>query len=248
MISYATRNNTPLQGDHLTFVDSGGFHHMMNGTGEYHDTNMEYLEYILNHDPHRFACRDYPCEPELLDKLGRTVKDHQERTLAEHIDMFDAVSGDQLSSKIVSVIQGWNPNQYLSHLDRLRDHGCLGHNVAIGSICRRNQDQEIAEIILRIREALPPNTNLHAFGVKSNVLQYQEIAKALDSADSAAYDYKVSNVPSERFDGKSYTWRDCARAYLNWRYDLLSTIGTKSLTESESTQTTLSKSAQVTPP
>jgi len=34
MISHATANNTPWDGSHDTFVDCGGYHHMMNGSGD----------------------------------------------------------------------------------------------------------------------------------------------------------------------------------------------------------------------
>lgn len=238
MISHATENNTPLDGDHRTFVDCGGYHHMVNGAGEYQTSNEEYLQYLLKHRPHLYALRDYPCEPDLLEQLGRSVEDQQRRTLDRHIELLDAVSGHSLAESAVTVVQGWTCEQYLRHLDLLRDHGCVTDYVAIGSVCRRGYDEDIAEVVLTLRDELPDGTHLHAFGVKGSVLRFAEVVAALDSVDSAAYDYSESRVPSERADGESFTWRDCARAYLNWRHRLMQRMGTESLHD-RNTQTTL---------
>lgn len=229
MISHATKHNKPFDGDYNLFVDCGGYHHMMNGAGEYQDSNEDYLQFLLKHRPHLYALRDYPCEPDLLSELGRTVEDQQKRTLDRHRELLNEVSGHSLADNAVSVVQGWTVGQYLSHLDMLRDHGCLTDYVAIGSVCRRGADMDIANAILAVRDALPERTKLHAFGVKGSVLRYSEVCDALDSVDSAAYDYSESRVPSRRSDGDSFTWRDCARAYLNWRHELDQDMGTLSL-------------------
>lgn len=238
MISHATANNKPWDDDYKLFVDSGGYHHMMTGGGEYEDTDEGYLIYLLKHRPALYALRDYPCEPDLLRSLGRTVREQQERTTDHHRRLMDKVEGHNLADNAVSVVQGWTRNQYLAHLDELRDHGLLTGTMAIGTICRRGYDSEIAEIVMAVREALPSWVDLHAFGVKSSVLRFREVVEALDSVDSAAYDYSESRVPSSRSDGESFTWRDCARAFLNWRHDLLQTMGSESL-HGGSAQTTL---------
>jgi len=239
MISHATANNTPWDGNHWTFVDSGGYHHMLSGSGEYADSDTAYLEYLLEHRPHLWALRDYPCEPDLLRELGRSVEDQQRRTLDHHIALYEEVRGHELADSAVCVLQGWTQNQYLEALDSLADHGLPLDRVAIGSVCRRGHDEEIAEIVLAVRDALPEDTHLHAFGVKGSVLRFREVVDALDSVDSAAYDYAASRVPSKRGDGETFTWRDSARAYLNWRHDLLQTVGTESLHDDRSRQTTL---------
>lgn len=243
MISHATACNTPWEGDHETFVDCGGYHHMMSGAGEYDDSDEEYLMYLLKHRPHLYALRDYPCEPDLLQTLGRSVEDQQARTLEHHIKLMDMVSGHTLEKNAVSVLQGWTREHYLSHLDDLRDHGLLTDYMAIGSVCRRNADEDIANVVLSVRDALPTGTKLHAFGVKGSVLRFREVVEALDSVDSAAYDYSESRVPSLRSDGESFTWRDSARAYLNWRHNLKETMATESLHDARTTQATLGGAA-----
>lgn len=236
MISYATANNTPIRGDHRLFIDSGGYHHMAAGTGEYKDFTKDYVEFLKKHSPDLYALRDYPCEPDLLEQHGRTVAEHQQKTTANHIAMFNygLPPGQE-----VSVVQGWTKEQYLTHLDALRNQGCLSDYAAIGSVCRRGFDEEIAGIILAVRDALPSSKKLHAFGVKGSVLRFREVVEALDSVDSAAYDFSQSRVPSTREDGESFTWRDSARAYLNWRNRLHQIIGTESLHDARTVQTTL---------
>jgi len=229
MISHATQNNEPWEGDHRTFIDCGGYHHMMTGDGEYADSDEAYLRFLLKHRPALYALRDYPCEPDLLAELGRTVEDQQRRTTDHHIALYEQVRGHSLADSAVAVLQGWTPQQYLSHLDDLRDHGLVTDRLAIGSVCRRGADQDIAEVILQVRDAVPDRVGLHAFGVKGSVLRFREVADALDSVDSAAYDWSESRVPSERSNGESFTWRDSARAYLNWRHQLLSRLGSEAL-------------------
>lgn len=240
MISHATQNNTPWDGNHELFVDCGGYHHMMNGAGEYDDSDEDYLVYLLKHRPHLYALRDYPCEPDLLEQLGRSVSDQQRRTLEHHVDLYNEVQGfPDLEDSAVSVVQGWTREQYLRHLDQLRDHGVLTDYVAIGSVCRRGYDEDIAEVVLAVRDALPSKCKLHAFGVKGSVLRFEEVVEALDSVDSAAYDWSESRVPSQREDGVSFSWRDAARAYLNWRHQLKKTMASESLHDERTQQTNL---------
>jgi hypothetical protein len=64
--------------------------------------------------------------------------------------------------------------------------------------------------------------------VKGSILRFEEVCDAVDSVDSAAYDVAESRVPSVR-GSESFTWRDSARAYLNWRHRLEQKMGTESL-------------------
>lgn len=239
MISHATHLNKPWNGDYKLFIDSGGYHHMITGGGDYDTSDEAYLQYVLKHRPHLYALRDYPCEPDLLSNLGRTVEEQQERTVNHHIALLNKVSGHAIADTAVACLQGWTRGQYLDMIDTFRDHGILTDHVAIGSVCRRGKDSEISDIILAVRDALPSRCKIHAFGVKGNVLRYREVVAALDSVDSCAYDYTEVHHPTDRDrDEDSYTWRDCARAYLNWRHRLLHKTGTESL-HGATVQTTL---------
>lgn len=239
MISHATARNTPIEGDYDFFVDSGGYHHMKVGSGEYTDSDEAYIEYLEEYQPDFYALRDYPCEPDLLDTIGRTVADQQERTVDHHIQMLEKLEDADLEGRAVTCVQGWTRQQYLEHLDAFHDHGIPVDHVAIGSVCRRGADEDIAEVILALRDELPSATHLHAFGVKGSVLRFAEIVEALDSVDSAAYDWSHSRLPDKRAGNDSFTWRDSARAYLNWRHELLMNLGSERFEAEGHVQSTL---------
>ena len=233
IISYATHNNKPFEGDYDLFVDSGGYHHMMSGSGEYGQPDEKYIEYVKGHDPKRWVLRDYPCEPDLLKKLNRTVRQQQNRTTNHHRALLSKIDRD-LEKKAVTVLQGWTRGEYLSHLDELQEAGLLTDHVGIGSVCRRGYDREIANIVLTIRDGLPANVTLHAFGVKGSVLRFKEVVDALDSVDSAAYSYGVAHFDNHN----GHTWRDAARSYLNWRKQLTERMATESLDDPAQTDLT----------
>lgn len=79
MISFATANNTPFETIDNLFVDSGGYS-QLHGNEEYQSSDTAYLDYVAEHTPEKYVLRDYPCEPELLWRHGRTVGEHQHRT------------------------------------------------------------------------------------------------------------------------------------------------------------------------
>lgn len=216
MLNYATKNNQPWDGIDRLFIDSGGYS-FMKGKGEYTSTNAEYLDFLEAHDPELFALRDYPCEPDVLESHGRTVKDHQRSTTERHRELLDQLGERDLSGQAVSVLQGWTVDDYIRHVDELADEGLLTDYVGIGSVCRRNREAEIREIILAVRDALPPSMRIHAFGVKGSVLQYADVRDALASADSQSYEMQAQWGTLRDLGTGSKTWRDSALEYLKQR-------------------------------
>lgn len=213
MISFATANNTPFETIDNLFVDSGGYSELHHNGG-YQMADQAYLEYVAEYAPERYVLRDYPCEPGLLWQLGRTVADHQRRTMQHHRELLTAHEKRGITAEPVAVLQGWTPGQYLSHLDDFRDAGVLTEYVAIGSLCRRHDTAAVARIIHRIREALPSSHGLHAFGVKTSVLQVPGVVDALDSADSTAYDFRT------RMQESRSTWREQVFHYLTMKREI----------------------------
>ena len=218
MINYATENNKPWTGIENLFIDSGGYSFML-GKGEYETTNREYLEFIEKHQPELFALRDYPCEPNVLKKHDRTVKDHQKMTIAKHKELLELMKEYDIDSKPLSVIQGWRIEDYLNHIERIKKQDLITEHIGIGSICRRGHDEEIRKIILEIDKTLPEHCKIHAFGVKSNVLRFLDVCKVLYSADSMAYEY--SEMYGKRVSGtNSKTFRDSTMAYLKFKKEI----------------------------
>lgn len=207
MLSYATQNNAPIDCEHL-FIDSGGYSLMIQ-EGQ-HEPPPEYLDYIERVDPPRYALQDYPCEPEIMDQYDRSVRDHIELTTEYHAEGLARARDRGISGDPVAVLQGWELEDYLTCIERFEDAGVLTDKLGIGSVCRRHAADDIADIILAVREQLP-NRDLHAFGVKTDVLKNRKVRNALDSADSQAYNYAYDKtVPGP-------TWHQIAKEYLDFK-------------------------------
>lgn len=211
MISYQTRNNRPWEGIESLFIDSGGYSLML-AEGE-HDWPDEYLDYLERVDADLFAIQDYPCEPEILKKYDRTVQYQQELTVEAACHVLTWAEDRGIDAEPLTVVQGWEPREYAHHVDRLREEGALTEYVGIGSVCRRGATEEIREIIRTVDRATPPGTKLHAFGVKADLLQYEDVRQALASADSTAYDFRMGKTVLPR-------WQEVAREYLNYKRSL----------------------------
>jgi len=214
MINYATDKNKPFSTIEKLFIDSGGYSFIL-GKGKYQTTDREYLKYIEKHQPKLFAFRDYPCEPEVLSEYDRTVEQHQKYTTWRHRRLKALMSEFNINSQPVSVVQGWELDDYVRHVETLKEENLLTDYVAIGSICRRNQDTRIRKIINEVSSRIG-DRKLHAFGVKSNVLRFSEVRNKLDSADSLAYSYGSRYSDSVDGDG-SNNFRDEALEYLKFK-------------------------------
>jgi queuine/archaeosine tRNA-ribosyltransferase len=220
MINYATKNNTPWGGIERLFIDSGGYS-FMKGKGEYETDDEAYVAFLENTQPELFALRDYPCEPEILDEHSRTVADHQRMTTERHRSLLGMI--DDCDGQPVAVLQGWETDDYLRHLETYKQEGLLTGYLGIGSVCRRNSEQEIRDIILSVAAALPDGHDLHAFGVKSSVLQFSKVREALSSADSQSYEMQAQWGSLKR-GLESKTWRDSAFEYLKQKRRIRATL------------------------
>lgn len=217
MINYATQNNEPWDGIDRLFIDSGGYS-FMKGKGEYTTTDETYLQWLSEREPDVWALRDYPCEPDVLDEHDRTVRDHQDRTLERHISLLNKRDNYSVGGEPVSVLQGWDVDDYFRAIDQYRDHGVLTDYVGVGSVCRRHAQGEIQTVLTTIRDALPDRCRMHAFGVKTSVLKSRRVRELLASADSLAYDYAAQSNVAARLSTRSMQWRDTAREALKMRF------------------------------
>lgn len=224
MINYATQNNKPWENIENLFIDSGGYSFML-GKGEYETTDRKYLEFIEKHQPEFFALRDYPCEPDVLEKNGRTVRDHLEATTKKHRNLLGLLPEFDIDGQPVSVVQGWKLEDYLEHLEMLKQQDLLTDYVAIGSVCRRNQNQQIRKIIKEVSNRIG-DRKLHAFGVKRNVLRFPDVVDRLDSADSMAYEYST-RTRLRKQEERTRNWRDVALDYLKMRDQIQETLHSK---------------------
>jgi len=213
-INWETRNNQPWDGIDNLLVDCGGSpSSLIKSGGEYETKLSEYADYLEDAEPELWALRDYPCEPDVLDTVLCAVEDHQRKTTDAHRRMLDLADDRDISGEPMAVIQGWWLEDYIEHIDELRDAGVLDrvNYVGIGSVCGRDNDTLIAKIIHEVADRLP-DKRIHGFGVKRTVLSNPCVVDDLDSADSLAY--SVDNRMNESENG---SWQNKVYHYLAFK-------------------------------
>lgn len=129
--------------------------------------------------------QDYMCEPTMLAITGLTVADHQRLT----IERYDELLACQTGVYIMPVLQGYEPDEYVSHI---RQYGArLPQNawVGVGSVCKRNSSpKRVLDVLIAIKTERP-DLRLHGFGLKTTALAEGTIRHLLESADSMAWSY-----------------------------------------------------------
>lgn len=159
------------------------------------------------------APQDWMCEPRIRAKTGLSVADHQERTIDNWLTLSTLIPG-----MFIPVLQGWQPDDYLRHIDRYEQRGidlASFHTVGLGTVCRRQDTATAARIVGRIADR---QINLHGFGIKTTgVAMY---GARLASADSMAWSYAAVKRPVQ-LDG--CTHRNCGNCR-RWAYRWARTV------------------------
>jgi len=209
MVNYSSKVRSYPQNTRLRFLDSGGFSYFFKAI-EFDNRIDKYVNFVLKHNVDLFANRDYPCEPELLKKRHSTVLQNQMRTLDNQIKIERHINyhHPELFNRFVAVLQGWEPDDYIFMADTLNDHGLLTDLVGIGSVCRRNSNKAIKDVIMTIHEQFPC-LKLHGFGIKFGLLKDADVWEALHSVDSQAFRYNISAGPIPQ-------WIRIQRRIENW--------------------------------
>lgn len=129
------------------------------------------------------AIQDWLCDPGSLAATGLDVLEHQKRTVTSWI----ALTKIAPQIRWVPVLQGWAPDDYMRHLQMYGDSGTDLRDVplvGLGSIARRQQDDEVVEILERVSAE---GVSLHGFGVKTGGLRRS--LPFLKSSDSMAWSW-----------------------------------------------------------
>lgn len=129
--------------------------------------------------------QDYMCEPDQLRRTGLTVADHQRLT----IERYDALLRCETGCYILPVLQGYAPDEYVSHIRQYGERLHPGMWVGVGSICKRNSSPcLILDVLIAIKQERP-DLRLHGFGLKTTALAHGTIRALLHSADSMAWSF-----------------------------------------------------------
>lgn len=197
-------------------LDSGGFSELDRPPHKWVTTVEEYVEAV-----HRYrseigrlqwaAPMDWMCEPFITAKTGLSVREHQERTVQNYLDLRDR-------GPFIPVLQGWTLPDYEVCVGLYEDAGvdlAAEPIVGVGSVCRRQSGEEIGEIMCHLAEA---GIRTHGFGVKKQGLaRYGEY---LTSSDSMAWSFRARR--SAPLPGCTHmNCANCEHFALKWRGELL---------------------------
>ena len=180
-------------------LDSGAYSVILK-YGKYPFTAEEYADGIKLWKPDIAWTMDYPCEPKATEKGKYTSLTAQDMTIRNQISLLDQGVETQM------VVQGYEPDEYLENLDKIKSAGLLTQHLGIGSICRRGQVKEIARIIRLIHNNVPGWVKLHGFGIKTSVLAQTDARFYLYSADSQSWDYEARYGAwlNGKYNGQTY--------------------------------------------
>ena len=179
--NYIRHIKKPWKIDIPFMLDSGAFSIILK-EGKYIWEPKQYADAIEAWKPDIAWTMDYPCEPSVRATGGYMPSEAQKLTDANTAKLLE------LGSPVSNVLQGWTIDDYLHNLGTIRDDGLLTNHLGIGSVCRRGRTMEVARIIRVIRRNVPGWVNLHAFGVKMQVLA-TDARYHLHSADSGSWAY-----------------------------------------------------------
>lgn len=169
-------------------LDSGAFTRITSGRG--HLEIADYASAIARWS----SCgnlmvavtQDYMCEPFVLGITGKTVLGHQRLTIKRYDALKQELEAIACDTYLMPVLQGYQVDDYLAHLEQYGDRLSQGDWVGVGSVCKRNgSPREVEKILLAIKDKRP-DLRLHGFGLKRTALESSLIWDLLYSADSAA--------------------------------------------------------------
>lgn len=150
--------------------------------------------------------QDYMCEPFILQRTGRTILEHQQMTVERYRQLIDLVD----DVYIMPVLQGYQEEDYVRHIEMYGDLLKLGMWVGVGSVCKRNGSPLSIIAILKAIKTRRPDLKLHGFGLKLTALENKTIRDMLYSCDSMAWSYAARRKGRDANDwreAKRYEWR-----------------------------------------
>lgn len=200
-------------------LDSGGFTEL-NLHGRWVTTTTDYIDAVARYQAEIgklawAAPMDWMCEPFVTDRTGLSVREHQERTVANWLE-FDG------HGPFIPTLQGWDRADYLACVDLYASAGVDLRSqplVALGTVCRRQGTSEIADLV---RELAAGGLNLHGFGMKLSAFT-TDAPIHLVSADSLAWSYNARRNPP--LPGCTHkNCNSCMRWALRWRQKVLDSL------------------------
>ena len=152
-------------------VDSDGHNHLLR-EGRWTTSPREYAEHaqrikVETGKLEWAAVQDWDCTPAVLAKTGKTVLEHQQRTLESYFEL------QHLAPRVrwVPTLQGFSKGDYLKHVEMYRDAGADLRGlslVAAGSVGSRQTAEDVVDLF---SELSAEGMSLHAFGIRLEGLE-----------------------------------------------------------------------------
>lgn len=141
--------------------------------------------------------QDYMCEPSMLQLTGLTVAAHQRLTIERYGALLACETG---GTYIMPVLQGYAPDDYVSHIRQYGARLQFGMWVGVGSVCKRQgSPRAILDVLMAVKMERP-DLRLHGFGVKTIALANGTIRALLKTADSMAWSFAARRAGANAND------------------------------------------------
>jgi hypothetical protein len=201
-----TRKSAMHVGDWI--MDSGAFTEISRHGGYRHDVSSyaaEIRRWAANGSGRLLAAaaQDFMCEPFIVKITGLSVAEHQRLT----IERYDALRAEDTGGVyVLPVLQGFEPADYVRHVEAYGARLAHGAWVGVGSVCKRNgSPDQVAAVLMAIKGARP-DLLLHGFGLKTTALAHPFVRSMLHSADSMAWSFAARKQGRNAND-----WREAVR-------------------------------------
>ncbi|SAL26174.1 hypothetical protein AWB73_01993 [Caballeronia turbans] len=169
--------------DSGAFTEISKYGHYRHEVGDY---AAQIKRWSTNGNMLAAVSQDFMCEAWIVEKTGLSVEIHQQLT----IERYDALMQcDVGGAYIMPVLQGYDPQDYVRHIEMYGDRLAHGAWVGVGSVCKRNGDPRAIENVLLAIHAKRPDLRLHGFGLKSTALSSWIVTELLHTADSMAWSF-----------------------------------------------------------
>lgn len=143
---------------------------------------------LINDKVIAVVSQDYMCEDFVLAKTGLTIEEHQRFTIYRYKALKKLLKE---SCYLMPVLQGYKPQEYVSHIKMYGDLLQESMWVGVGSVCKRNKSFiATAQVLMAIKEERP-DLKLHGFGIKKTALKSHIVRELLYSADSYAWSFNA---------------------------------------------------------
>jgi hypothetical protein len=160
------------------------------------------------------------CEAEMLRRTGLSVLAHQQRTIANLVEL-RSIAPDL---PFIPVLQGWTSGDYHDCIDAYEKAGVdlfAEPVVGLGTVCRRQNTMSAA---LLVSGLVACGLRIHGFGFKMTGLK--AVGHLLESSDSLAWSYHARREPplDAACAARHKNCANCPRFAMLWRESLLSSL------------------------